>query len=227
MPITFHGDGTITGVAVGGLPDGVVDSDTLAANAVSTAKIADLAISTGKIANNAVTSAKSTITEGSIVQAKKTVITGPSSKVMSTGYSNVSGYEITITPTSSSNHIYLFGHINMESHQQYCSLKFSRFIGGTESTPSGFVGTSLQSNQTPGWSGNLYRAGNHDSYGNTNQPFHMVDTDHGTTSAITYKLQVMDTGGGYTVAFNRGHTDQAYNYCMRAISTIIALEVSV
>ena len=156
MPITFHGDGTITGVAVGGLPDGVVDSDTLAANAVSTAKIADLAISTGKIANNAVTSAKSTITEGSIVQAKKTVITGPSSQVMSTGYSNVSGYEITITPTSSSNHIYLFGHINMESHQQYCSLKFSRFIGGTESTPSGFVGTSLQSNQTPGWSGNLY-----------------------------------------------------------------------
>ena len=227
MPITFHGDGTITGVAVGGLPDGVVDSDMLAANAVSTGKIADLAISTGKIANNAVTSAKSTITEGSIVQAVKTVITSASSQVMSTGYSNVSGFEVTITPTSSSNHIYLFGHINMESHQQYCSLKFSRYIGGSASNPSGFQGSTSQSNQTPGWSGNLYRAGNHDSYGNTNQPFHMIDTDHGTTSAITYKLQVMDTGGGYSVFFNRGHTDDNYNYCMRAISTIIAMEVAV
>ena len=44
MPITINGSGTITGVSVGGLPDGIVDTD--------------------MIANNAVTSAKSTITSG-------------------------------------------------------------------------------------------------------------------------------------------------------------------
>lgn len=38
MPITVNGSGTITGVSVGGLPDGIVDTDMLAANAVTDAK---------------------------------------------------------------------------------------------------------------------------------------------------------------------------------------------
>ena len=44
MPVTINGNGSITGLSVGGLPDGIVDTDVLA--------------------NNAVTSAKSTLTEG-------------------------------------------------------------------------------------------------------------------------------------------------------------------
>ena len=44
MAIQINGNGTITGISVGGLPDGIVDTD--------------------MIANNAVTSAKSTITGG-------------------------------------------------------------------------------------------------------------------------------------------------------------------
>ncbi len=38
MPITIDGDGTITGISVGGLPDGIVDTDMLAAGAVTAAK---------------------------------------------------------------------------------------------------------------------------------------------------------------------------------------------
>ena len=49
MPITINGDGTITGLAVGGLPDGSVDADTLASNAVTTTKIANGAASGSKI----------------------------------------------------------------------------------------------------------------------------------------------------------------------------------
>ena len=56
MAIQINGNGTITGISVGGLPDGIVDTDMIAANAVATAKIA----------NNAVTSAKTTITGGDI-----------------------------------------------------------------------------------------------------------------------------------------------------------------
>ena len=41
MSIVVNGSGTITGISTGGLPDGSVDSDTLAANAVVTGKIAD------------------------------------------------------------------------------------------------------------------------------------------------------------------------------------------
>ena len=38
MAITINGTGTLTGVSVGGLPDGIVDTDMLAANAVTAAK---------------------------------------------------------------------------------------------------------------------------------------------------------------------------------------------
>jgi|9_EtaG_2_1085328.scaffolds.fasta_scaffold02022_6 hypothetical protein len=38
MAITIDGDGTITGVSVGGLPDGIVDTDMIAADAVTDAK---------------------------------------------------------------------------------------------------------------------------------------------------------------------------------------------
>jgi|TARA_R100001443_G_scaffold39082_2_gene52532 hypothetical protein len=40
MAVIINGNGTITGLAVGGLPDGCVDTDTLATNAVTSAKLA-------------------------------------------------------------------------------------------------------------------------------------------------------------------------------------------
>ena len=39
MPVTINGDGSITGLSVGGLPNGIVDSDTLANDAVTSDKI--------------------------------------------------------------------------------------------------------------------------------------------------------------------------------------------
>ena len=38
MAITINGNGTITGISVGGLPDGIVDTDMIAATAVTSAK---------------------------------------------------------------------------------------------------------------------------------------------------------------------------------------------
>ena len=52
MPITIDGDGTITGVSVGGLPDGIVDTDMLASSAVTTAKISDSQITEAKLASD-------------------------------------------------------------------------------------------------------------------------------------------------------------------------------
>ena len=40
MPVTINGDGSITGLSVGGLPNGTVDADTLASNCVTSAKLA-------------------------------------------------------------------------------------------------------------------------------------------------------------------------------------------
>ena len=64
MPVKISGDGTITGLTVGGLPNGVVDEDTLATDSVTNIKVANNAINTNEIVNNAVTPAKSTIASG-------------------------------------------------------------------------------------------------------------------------------------------------------------------
>ena len=42
MSITINGNGTISGVSVGGLPDGIVDTDMIAASAVTAAKTSGL-----------------------------------------------------------------------------------------------------------------------------------------------------------------------------------------
>ena len=49
MPVTINGNGSITGLAVGGLPDGSVDADTLASNAVTSAKLASGAITSSAL----------------------------------------------------------------------------------------------------------------------------------------------------------------------------------
>ena len=60
MPVTINGNGSITGLSVGGLPDGSVDADTLASNAVTTAKLA----------SGAATQAKRTYSTGEIVKVQ-------------------------------------------------------------------------------------------------------------------------------------------------------------
>jgi hypothetical protein len=49
MAIVINGSGTVTGLSVGGLPDGTVDDGTLASNAVTEAKIATDAVTAAKI----------------------------------------------------------------------------------------------------------------------------------------------------------------------------------
>ena len=206
MAIQINGNGTITGISVGGLPNGIVDTDMLA--------------------NNAVTDAKSTITSGKVLQVQKTIITEARGETMSTSFQNLSGYAVTITPSSASNHIYLTGHINCESHQQYCTLRFVRQVGGVDSNPAGFRGDAGQSNEIQSCFGNLYRSGYHDAHNNVNESFHLFDTDHNTTSAITYQLQYMNSAGAYGIYFNRSHSRPNAAYSYRCMSSIIAMEIA-
>jgi len=64
MAIVIDGDGTVSGISVGGLPDGIVDSGTLASNAVTNAKITDGAVDAAALATNSVDSAE--LIDGSI-----------------------------------------------------------------------------------------------------------------------------------------------------------------
>ena len=51
MAITINGSGTVTGLSVGGLPDGTVDAGTLATDSVTSAKILDATIASGDLAS--------------------------------------------------------------------------------------------------------------------------------------------------------------------------------
>ena len=56
MAIVINGSGTVTGISVGGLPDGIVDSGTLATNSVDSAELIDGSIDNSHLADDAVDS---------------------------------------------------------------------------------------------------------------------------------------------------------------------------
>ena len=101
MPITLNGNGTVTGLAVGGLPDGTVDADTLAAGAG------------GKVLQ--------------VLSVNKTDTTSSTS----TSYADISGITLNITPQTNSKVLiqfcYCFGHDNNEGG----AIRIARVKGGT------------------------------------------------------------------------------------------------
>ncbi|MFZ9569555.1 MAG: hypothetical protein ACO28M_06915 [Vulcanococcus sp.] len=88
MPITINGSGTVTGLSAGGLPDGSITTDDLAANAVTAAKLAAGA-------------------GGKILQVVSAVVTTRQDLTTTTPTSRVS---LSLTPASSSNKVLLFYH---------------------------------------------------------------------------------------------------------------------
>ena len=93
MPVTINGDGTITGLAVGGLPDGSVDADTLASNAVTTSKLH----------NDAVTA--SHMPTGSVIQTVQHNFTTGNFTTTSSSYVDITGFSKAITPLAASSKI--------------------------------------------------------------------------------------------------------------------------
>tara|TARA_B100001113_G_C20851947_1_gene510002 strand:+ start:99 stop:686 length:588 start_codon:yes stop_codon:yes gene_type:complete len=91
MPVTINGSGSIAGLSVGGLGNGgIVDADSLASNAVTTAKLHNDAVTTSHMPAGSVIQVK-------YAQSKTTIYRNSSS------YGNLSAFNVSITPTSSSN----------------------------------------------------------------------------------------------------------------------------
>ena len=95
MPVTINGNGSISGLSVGGLPNGTVDADTLATSAVTSTKLAS---GTG----------------GKILQVVGTEMTGTETITIPSMYANVTsrihyitGLDTTITTTVANSKILL------------------------------------------------------------------------------------------------------------------------
>tara|TARA_B100000242_G_scaffold281933_1_gene242738 strand:+ start:7346 stop:7939 length:594 start_codon:yes stop_codon:yes gene_type:complete len=120
MPIAINGSGTLTGISVGGLPDGIVDADMLASNAVTA----------GKLASGV---------GGKILQQKFSKKTNGTSTTSTTIVETSSDFRITITPLSASSTIIVQAFLALGLNaSQVVTLRLAR------NTASDFSGTTTE-----------------------------------------------------------------------------------
>ena len=196
MPIGINGNGTITGVSVGGLPDGIVDTDMLA--------------------NGAVTATKRGA--GAILQVKSSVKTDTSSSTSAT-YTDISGLSVAITPTSTSNKI-LVTCVVQHGGAENSYIPFKVLRGSTLLAPN-TQGTGNMSNVSFGGFHNYDSA----EYGLNSVAWQFLDSPN-STSALTYKIQFASTYNSYVVYINRPQATDNEAFIIYGSSTITVQEVA-
>ena len=204
MPITIDGDGTITGVSVGGLPDGIVDTDMLAANAVSSAKLAS---GVG----------------GKILQVVSThTHSAASFSVSSDTTTEITDLSVNITPTTATSNMLIFVMWHGEHSAANYNMTFglrrdSTDIGGPPSANSRTVNIAMI--QQGYW--NEDDASTPDSCN-----YNYLDTSRSSgTSQITYKATLRTNHAGTTYN-NRTVTDTNQSDYERLTSSITVMEVA-
>jgi len=161
---------------------------------------------------------------GGITQIKQTVKTDTfsQSSLNDSTYSNDTGLNVTITPSSNSNKIRLSGSVVVSMDVDNDSIGIVLFKDG--SVVTGALGDAAGS-RTPCMSMGMLA-----SFGNecVTLPFDFIDSP-ATTSATTYGIRILFFTGGTsssTVYMNRPQASDDQVYRPRSISTITAMEVS-
>ena len=203
MTVSINGNtGVITGVAVGGLPDGIVDADMLAANAVTS----------GKLASGV---------GGKILQVVQTFKTDAFSR-SSTSFGDITGMNVSITPASTSNKILITCHLSVGTNGNgYAGFRLLR-----DSTNIGHS-TALDSQNSANTRDSAFAFGDESSqatYKLNTVSYSFLDTPS-STSSLTYKLTVR-TWSSTTFRLNRPQSIGNAAYTMAGTSSITATEVS-
>jgi hypothetical protein len=202
MPIAINGSGTVTGISVGGLPDGIVDADMLASNAVTAGKLASGV--GGKVLQ--------------VVYDQKTD-TASNDLATATWWSIYNaGLQVSITPSSASNKILLMATVTFsEGSGQIYMLRFEK--NGAEITDiigdaagSRTRSTSLEDDMASG-AGRTTNLIAQVSAGDTNSRIYNIGLKHSSGLTRTFYLNRF-----YSDADNQGNG--------RAISTITAVEIA-
>lgn len=204
MPIAINGSGTITGVSVGGLPDGIVDTDMIAASAVTAPKRGS----------------------GAILQMVNTLKTDYTS-MNNTSFADISGLSVSITPIFSNSKIIVtltcsIGHKNNE----YGTIKIVQNSSGSFADID--VGDAFNANNgvamTPG---NITTDDPTDDYGQFKVFTGSCTIVHspGTTNAVTYKAQYKTNYNiNYGMYINRSY-DVGNTIRSQGTSSITVMEV--
>jgi len=200
MPVSINGNtGVVTGLAVGGLPDGTVDADTLASNAVTA----------GKLASGV---------GGKLLQVQSTTRTDTFSESLGVGALSADALTVNITPSNASNKIFLIAHVSMGLNNDN-EVSWVFYKAGSLLT--GAAGTAASNRKPRTTAGDVRWTGTHHTFGGQ-----YLDTAGGT-SQITYAVKLGHSANGTkTVYLNRSHTDDNYAYDCRTQSTITVMEVA-
>ena len=201
MAIQINGNGTITGISVGGLPDGIVDTDMLAAGAASGTKLA--------------------LPSGSVIQTVSTNFTGTSSVSVSDASLSDTPASVTITSTAANSKFLVSATMNGEGSIPDHDFAFvlRRFIGGSGASiavgGSAGIRSTVSFMQSVGYYGN-----DQDSTPSTSVISPYLDSpSQASGTAITYKVAIMGVGSsgqfyfGYTaVNTNNSGNERTPNF---------------
>mgnify|MGYP003155202820 CR=1 FL=1 len=198
MPITLNGSGTITGVSVGGLPDGIVDTDMIAAAAVTGVKKG----------------------AGSILQVVQTVKSDVFSSTSQT-YVDITGLTVDITPVKANSNILVIAIIGSFGNTDVSNIALTTADG--TAIIQGDIVSGKDSAST-----SAYTGGNSTGegwYGNNPAPIiKLHDPSYTLGNAVTYKCRMKCNGN--TFYLNRNQSDVS-QYAVRTASTITAMEIAV
>ena len=206
MPISINGSGTVTGISVGGLPDGIVDTDMLAAGAVTAAKRG----------------------AGAILQVVSTNYTGTSSVSVPNQSLADTPATVTITSTAANSKFLISAGINGEpsSSDHDYGFVLRRVIGGSGASLN--VGGSAGSRpQISFMQSTGYWADDNSSTPSSSVLAPYLDSpSQAAGTAITYKIAVtgLGTTGTFYFGYTGGNTDNANNE--RTPNHITVMEVA-
>jgi len=201
MPIAINGSGTVTGISVGGLPDGIVDTDMIAAGAVTAAKRG----------------------AGAILQVVNVEKTDATSQVNQSARTDISGMSATITPSATSSKILILSDLNIGMPNGGYHVNLHLMRGSTDIAKG--TGASGSGNANAVDVTASYRevaAG----LGNAPVSTSVLDSPN-TTSATTYKWQWhVPNYSNQTIYLNRNVSQTNYPYNTWKSSRLILLEVA-
>jgi hypothetical protein len=197
MPIGVNGSGTITGISVGGLPDGIVDTDMLAANAVTAAK------SSGR----------------KILQVVQELKTDTASANVDAGGESSQFMTANITPSATSSKILVM--ISATIGNNWATNAGLRLrING--STPAEGVGVGMDDGNRRRVSSSAYIADSDARATLTMTYLHSPNS----TSSQSYGFTTLHWQNDQRIMYiNRSHGDGNHTYVHRAISTVTLMEI--
>ena len=200
MPVTINGDGSITGLSVGGLGSGVVNSTTLADGAATGSKLGT----------------------GSIIKVLQTVKTDTFSRNGSS-WGVITVMNLSITPISTSSKVFVMVDLKIGADHGDSDYNFKIVRGSTDIYIGDADGSKRRSSMGTGSYG--MPSNTADGQYRIEQVSLMFLDSPSTTSATTYKVQIINVGGR-TNYINRNHHNGNTAATPRTASSITLMEIA-